>query len=70
MIWGILIAGIVGLAIYIMLIIDCRIIAKQLNRDQDGWTLAAIFFPVISLFIVGVLLKPKPPKNHVPLSPL
>jgi hypothetical protein len=63
MIWGVLIACIFGLAVYVILIIDCRITAKQLNRDQDGWTLAAIFLPVISLFILGVLLKPKPPKR-------
>lgn len=64
MFYGILLAIIIYFILWVIVIVDCRIIAGQLNRDKDGWTILGFFFPLPALIILGLILKPKPPKKE------
>ena len=65
----IILAGILGLIIWAIIVIDCRVIAGQLNRDKDTWTILAIFAPILVLLILGLILKPKKIKTYAPPLP-
>lgn len=60
---GFLITSIIGIALWIIFVINSRIIAGQLNRDKNGWTIFAVFFPILAIIILGLILKPKRQKG-------
>lgn len=45
----------IGIALYFINIVYCRMTAYKKNRNPNVWTLFAIFAPVLALIIISLL---------------